>query len=177
MTRYVAFLRAVNLGRRRVSMATCKAALEELGYDDVGSWVNSGNLLFTTTGARRAVGHEATIRARLEDEYGFEITTFVRTAKQVRSLATDKPFGPITAGHTHFALLPLTALTTTEKKAVEAMSNDHDECVVIGGDVHWLIRSKSTDTTLGPKQWRDALPGNPTTARNTTMLAKLVAKL
>ena len=176
MTRYVAFLRAVNLGRRRVSMATCTALLEELGYDDVGSWVNSGNLLFTA-GAGRAVDHEARIRQRLEDEYGFEITTFVRTAEQVRSLATDKPFGPIADGHTHFALLPLTRLNATEKEAVEAMSNDHDECVVIGGDVHWLIRSKSTETTLGPKQWRDALPGNPTTARNTTMLAKLVAKL
>lgn len=175
MTRYVAFLRAVNLGRRRVSMATCTAALEELGYDDVGSYVNSGNLLFTTAG--RATEHEAKIRARLEDEFGFEITTFVRSAAQVRSLATDQPFGPIAADHTHFALLPLTRLTAAETKAVEAMSNDHDECVVVGGDVHWLIRSKSTETTLGPKQWRDALPGNPTTARNTTMLRKLVAKL
>ncbi len=176
MTRYVAFLRAVNLGRRRVSMATCTAALEELGYDDVDSWVNSGNLLFNANKGR-AVDHEASIRKRLEEEYGFEITTFVRTAKQVRALATDQPFGPIADGHTHFALLPLTRLTAAEKKSVEAMSNDHDECVVVGGDVHWLIRSKSTDTTLGPKQWRDALPGNPTTARNTTMLAKLVAKL
>ena len=175
MTRYVAFLRAVNLGRRRVSMATCTAALASLGYDDVGSWVNSGNLLFTAAG--RATDHEARIRSRLEDEYGFEITTFVRTVAQVRSLATEEPFGPIAAGHTHFALLPLTRPTAAEKTAVEAMSNDHDVCVVIGQDIHWLIRSKSTDTTLGPKQWRDALPGNPSTARNTTMLRKLVGKL
>ena len=43
--------------------------------------------------------------------------------------------------------------------------------------MHWLIRSKSTETTLGSKQWRDALPHNPSTARNTTMMAKLVEKL
>ena len=176
MTRYVAFLRAVNLGHRRVSMATCTAALQDLGYDEVGTWVNSGNLIFSA-GAGRAVTHESRIRQRLEDEYGFEITTFVRTSEQVRNLATDQPFGPLADGHTHFVLLPLTHLSAAEKKAVEAMSNEHDECVVIDGDVHWLIRSKSTDTTLGPKQWRDALPGNPTTARNTTMLTKLVSKL
>ncbi|MCW2529621.1 MAG: hypothetical protein JWM76_4481 [Pseudonocardiales bacterium] len=175
VTRFVAFLRAVNVGRRRVDMATAKKALEEIGFDDVGSYVNSGNLIFTAAG--RAGDQEAAIRARLEEQFGFEVTTFVRTAAQVKQLATDKPFGSIASGHTHFVLLPLTRLTAGETTAVEAMSNEHDEVVVRAGDVHWLIRSKSTETTLGPKQWRDALPGNPTTARNTTMLAKLVDKL
>ncbi|MCW2542362.1 MAG: hypothetical protein JWN95_4087 [Frankiales bacterium] len=175
MARFVAFLRAVNVGKRTVAMATARQALTELGFADVGSYVNSGNLLFTATG--KASDHEAAIRQRLEDEFGFEVTTFVRTGVQVRALATEKPFGDLAAGHTHFALLPLTKLTSTERKAVEGLSNDHDEVVVKGRDVHWLIRSKSTETTLGPKQWRDALPDNPTTARNTTMLAKLIDKL
>jgi uncharacterized protein (DUF1697 family) len=175
MARFVAFLRAVNVGKRTVAMATARQALAELGLADVGSYINSGNLLFTATG--KAAQHEAAIRRRLEDEFGFEVTTFVRTGAQVTALATDKPFGDLAVGHTHFALLPLTELTSKEKKAVEGLSNDHDEVVVRGRDVHWLIRSKSTETTLGPKQWRDALPDNPTTARNTTMLAKLVAKL
>jgi uncharacterized protein (DUF1697 family) len=173
--RFVAFLRAVNLGRRRVAMATARSVLEELGFDQVASFVNSGNLLFSAGGS--ASDHETAIRRALEDVFGFEITTFVRTARQVTALATDKPFGVIATGHTHFALLSLTRLTAREKKAVESLSNDHDEVVVRGRDVHWLIRSKSTETTLGSKQWREALPGNPTTARNTTMLEKLVEKL
>jgi len=49
--------------------------------------------------------------------------------------------------------------------------------VVRGRDVHWLIRSKSTETTLGSRQWSQALPDNPTTARNTTMLERLAEKL
>jgi uncharacterized protein (DUF1697 family) len=175
MTRYVAFLRAVNLGRRRVPMAEAREALEALGYDDVASFVNSGNLLLTSSA--KAIDVERAVRAELETRFGFEVTTFVRTAAQVRSLATDKPFGPLAATHTHFVLLPLEPLSARDRTTVQAMSNEHDQVVVVGGDVHWLIRSKSTDTTLGPKQWRDALPGNPTTARNTTMLAKLVAKL
>jgi uncharacterized protein (DUF1697 family) len=175
MARFVAFLRAVNLGKRQVAMATARQVLTDLGFEEVSSFVNSGNLLFTSDG--KASDHEVAIRAALEDIYGFEITTFVRTAAQVRALATDKPFGVIAPGHTHFGLLPLTKLTAKEKEAVEGMSNSHDEVVVVGRDVHWLIRSKSTETTLGPKSWRDALPNNPTTARNTTMLARLVDKL
>jgi len=175
MARFVAFLRAVNVGKRTVAMASAKQALQELGFDEVASFVNSGNLLFSATG--KAAEHEAAIRAKLEGRFGFEITTFVRTATQVKALAHDKPFGAIAAGHTHFALLTLTALTATEKKTVQALSNDHDEVVVRGRDVHWLIRSKSTDTTLGPKVWKAALPDNPTTARNTTMVARLTQKL
>jgi uncharacterized protein (DUF1697 family) len=175
VARFVAFLRAVNLGQRRVAMATARNVLEELGFDQIGSYANSGNLLFSAGGS--ASDHEAGIRSALEDVFGFEITTFVRTARQVRALATEKPFGVVAAGHTHFALLPLTRLTASEKKAVEALSNDHDEVVVRGRDVHWLIRSRSPETTLGSRQWRQALPHNPTTARNTTMLERLATRL
>ena len=156
-------------------MPAVQKALEELGFDRVGSYANSGNLLFSATG--NAVEHEVAIRQALEDVFGFELTTFVRTARQVKDLATARPFGVIATGHTHFALLPLHRLTAAEKKAVEALSNDHDQVVVRGRDVHWLIRSRSPETTLGPRRWKQALADNPTTARNTTMLRRLVERL
>src|SRR5690348_12706692 len=65
MARFVAFLRAVNVGNRRVDMATAREVLAQLGYEDVGSYVNSGNLLFSATG--KAADLEAAIRAALED--------------------------------------------------------------------------------------------------------------
>lgn len=175
VARFVAFLRAVNVGKRTVAMATARQALEELGYDEVSSFVNSGNLIFSAAGT--AVDHEAAVRGALERIYGFEITTFVRTAAQVRTLVTARPFGTIAAGHTHFVLFPLTRPTATERSAIEGLSNEHDTVLLAGQDVHWLIRSKSTETTLGPKQWKQALPGNPSTARNITMLTKLVERL
>jgi uncharacterized protein (DUF1697 family) len=175
VARYVAFLRAVNIGRRRVAMATAREILSDLGLAEVSSYVNSGNLMFSATG--KAADHEALIRSAMEKRLGFELTTFVRTAAQVRALVEQRPFGVLPAGHTHFALLPLTRLTAQEKRAVEAMSNDRDEVLVPGRDVHWLIRAKSTETTLGAKQWLDALPGNPTTARNMTMLTRLAERL
>jgi uncharacterized protein (DUF1697 family) len=175
VARYVAFLRAVNVGRRRVAMATAREILSDLGLAEVSSYVNSGNLMFSATG--KAADHEARIRSAMEKRFGFELTTFVRTAAHVRALVEQRPFGVLASGHTHFALLPLTKLTAQEKRAVEAMSNDRDEVLVRGRDVHWLIRAKSTETTLGPKQWLDALPANPTTARNMTMLTRLAERL
>ena len=151
------------------------APLSDLGLAEVSSYVNSGNFLFSASG--KAADHEAVIRSAMEKRFGFELTTFVRTAAQVRTLVKQRPFGVLAPGHTHFALLPLTKLTAHETRAVEAMSNDHDEVLVRGRDVHWLIRAKSIETSLGPKQWLAALPGNPTTARNMTMLTKLAERL
>ncbi len=173
--RYVALLRAVNLGRRRVSMERSREILTGLGYADVASYVNSGNLLLTSDEPPRQV--EQRVRAALEDEYGFEITTFVRTARQIRTLVAAEPFGTVAEGHTHFVLFTLTKLSAQDKQHVLALANDHDELVLQGQDVHWLIHAKSTETTLGAKQWRDALPDNPTTARNITMLRRLAERL
>lgn len=165
----------MNLGNRRVDMTTARGVLEQLGLTEVASFVNSGNLLFTATGRTPAL--EKRIRAALEEQYGFEITTFVRTAAEVRALATEKPFGTIATGHTHFVLLPLRPLTTAERQAAEALSNEMDEVVLIGRDLHWLIRDRSINTSLAGKAWKRALPDNPTTARNVTMVERLVRKL
>ena len=60
MTTRIAFLRAVNLGKRRVPNARLVELLEELGYRDVWSYINSGNVVFSASGARtvleRAIG-------------------------------------------------------------------------------------------------------------------------
>ena len=52
MTVRVGFLRAVNLGKRKVQMPRLKAAVEGLGYDDVWTYINSGNVVFDATGSR-----------------------------------------------------------------------------------------------------------------------------
>ena len=71
-------------------MATARQALEELGFDAVGSYANSGNLLFTTGG--RASDHEAAIRSKLEDVFGFELTT--AELKALDALETGVRGGP-----------------------------------------------------------------------------------
>ena len=176
MARFIAFLRAVNVGSaRRVAMGDVRTELEALGHTEVESFANSGNLVFTATG--KAADLEAGIRAALEKRFGWELTTFVRPAARLRKFMQAQPFGDIAGGHTYFALFTLDKLSAADAKRLEALSNDRDEIRVLGGDVHWLIRAKSTQTSLGPKVWRDALPDNPTTARNTTLLARLVKSL
>jgi uncharacterized protein (DUF1697 family) len=171
----VGFLRAVNLGgHRRVPMTRLVTVCESLGYADVWSYVNSGNVVFDTTGARASV--EAAMQEALENEFGFECTTFVRTAKQLRNVLDARPF-PLAAGDTYFVTFLKKPLSIGDARRLEGVSNDFDTLVVHGAEVHWRMRGRSTDSHLSRRDWEKVLGPLSSTSRNVTMLTKLVAKL
>ena len=174
MTTRVAFLRAVNLGRRTVRMAALVELVEGLGHANVWTFINSGNVVFDASGTRDALERE--LERALEAALGFEVETFVRTAAELRRAVAAEPF-PVKAGDTHFLTMLKATPTAAERHALEALSNDFDSLVVAGRDVHWRMRGKSTDTKLKTKDW-DAIVGHhQSTSRNMNALRKLVAKL
>jgi len=169
----LAFLRAVNLGKRRVSMPRLKEVLVEAGYDDAWTYINSGNAVLSTNKARGRL--EAELEKLLEQEFGFECTTFVRTLAEVeKALALDPC--PLKPGDTYFLTFLKKAPTAAQKKALEALSGDFDTLEVHGPDVHWRMRGKSSDSRLVRKDWERVLGPLSSTSRNTTMLRKLVEK-
>ena len=173
MTRRVAFLRAVNVGRRTVQMSRFASALEGLGYRDVWTHINSGNAVFDADGSGGDL--EQAIEQALEAEFGFECTTFVRTVAELRKVLDAEPFA-LDEGDTYFVTFLKSTPEAAVARALEASSNEFDTLVVVGRDVHWRMHGKSTDTLLKKQDW--AVVGeHASTSRNTTMLRKLVAKL
>jgi uncharacterized protein (DUF1697 family) len=173
VTTRIAFLRAVNLGRRKVAMARLVALFGELGFEDVWTHINSGNVVFDATGSRADV--ERTIEDALEAELGFEVTTFVRTATELGHILEAPPFD-VADGDTYFITFLKTTPSAATARALEAASNDFDTLVVRGRDVHWRMHGKSTDTTVKQKDWK-IVGEHGSTSRNVTMLRKLGAKL
>ena len=173
MSTRLAFLRAVNLGTRRVSMPRLKEVLVEAGYDDAWTYINSGNAVLSTNKARATL--EGELEALLEKEFGFECTTFVRTLAEVEKALAVEPF-PLKAGDTYFVTFLKKAPTAAQKKGLEALSGDFDTLEVHGADVHWLMHGKSSDSPLTRRDWEKVLGPLSSTSRNTTMLRKLVVK-
>jgi uncharacterized protein (DUF1697 family) len=171
---HVAFLRAVNVGTRRVKMPHLVEIVRGLGYDGVWTHINSGNVVFRAAGGRSAL--ERRLEAAFEDELGFEVTTMVRTAAELRRILGREPF-PVEAGDTYFVTFLKDRLPTAGARALEARSNDFDTIVVEGRDVHWRMRGRSVETTIPAKVWEDVVGRHRSTSRNTNMLRALVAKL
>jgi uncharacterized protein (DUF1697 family) len=174
VTTRIAFLRAVNVGKRTVRMARLVELFAELGYDDVWTFINSGNVVFDATGRRTDL--ERTIAARLEDEYGFECTTFVRTAAELRATLAVDPF-EVTPSDTYFVTFLSQTASPATARSLEELSNDMDTLVVRGSEVHWRMHGTSMETTLPKKVWERLVGVNASTSRNITMLRKLAAKI
>ena len=91
MQRYIAFLRGINLGRRRLPMSRLKAHFQELGFAQVETFIASGNVLFTSPQTKRRQ-LEAGIARHLQKSLGYAVDTFVRSAEEVAAIARRKIF-------------------------------------------------------------------------------------
>lgn len=89
--RYVALLRGINVGGKSlVRMADLKDCVEELGYEDVSTFIASGNVLFETS-ERDAAKLESTLERAIERRFGLPITVVVRSRAEFRRIVDAIP--------------------------------------------------------------------------------------
>jgi uncharacterized protein (DUF1697 family) len=91
MPRFAALLRGVNVGKgNRVPMASLRALLEDLGYSDVATLLNSGNAVFTS-GGRSSAPHEPKIRAALKASVGIDVAVIVKSGAELLAAQKENP--------------------------------------------------------------------------------------
>jgi uncharacterized protein (DUF1697 family) len=87
MPRQIALLRGINVGgHKKVEMAKLRALMEELGYRDVRTYVQSGNVVFS--GRRRSPQH---LESALADAFGFEVPVVLRTRDELAAIIRAHP--------------------------------------------------------------------------------------
>src|SRR5947199_9504769 len=88
-TTYVALLRSVNVaGHGKIKMDELSQVFRMLGYTEVATYIQSGNVIFTSKVPVPAASLESAIRAEL----GTDVTVMLRTAAQLRSVVLRNPF-------------------------------------------------------------------------------------
>jgi uncharacterized protein (DUF1697 family) len=94
VTVFVAFLRGVNLGKRTVKSADLIAAFEAMGFSGVKTLIASGNVIFDGVQESNLA---ARIEKGLEQKFGFEIGTVLRTQQALREMVAVGPFKGVPA--------------------------------------------------------------------------------
>ncbi|MFH6603110.1 DUF1697 domain-containing protein [Maribacter algicola] len=91
-TTYVAFLRGINVGgHHKVPMAELKKEMTKMGFTNVETLLNSGNVLFDSE-ENRLMDLEKGISDRLEKTFGFPIPTLIRNIDLIHDLLNEDPF-------------------------------------------------------------------------------------
>src|SRR5262249_52418031 len=123
MFRFIAFLRAINVGGgRTVKMRSLRQVFESLGFFRIATFVASGNVIFETK-TRDTKTLERKIEERLREVLGYEVPTFVRGEDELAKIANYRPFPQLkfdAAWQRNIIFLP-DNLTEKSKRNVEAL--------------------------------------------------------
>ena len=151
MPRYAAFLRGVNLGRnRRASSAELRSCFEAAGLDSVETFRTSGNVVFDAGRESRGALTGRVERALAKD-LGFDVTVFLRTAREMDQIAANEPFpAKLTSaskGKLQVAMLPGKPSASVRKQALE-LETDEDRLAFGDRELYWLPSGGTRDSAL-----------------------------
>ena len=175
MHRYVAFLRGMNLGRRRIKNDELRAAFEAMGFENVSAFLASGNVVFDTGGTDTdAVA--ASIEAGLKNSLGYDVPTFLRTAGEVNAIADHTPFADVEGGNRSKMQVVMfgDAVDESARTAVLGLSNDQDRLELAHRELYWMPDGNFLDSQLDLKAIESIL--GPFTIRTKNTMERLAAK-
>lgn len=173
MTRYVAFLRAINVGGHTVKMDHLRGLFESLGFADVETFIASGNVIFEAK-EKEAAKLEKKIAAHLEADLGYGVDTFVRTIQETVEIEQRCPFQPKKKDDSVYVAFLHEPLSPAGKSALAAVKNKMNDFAVIGSEIYWLRLNR--DDSIFLKNSLEKIIKSSTTLRNMTTIRKIVEK-
>jgi uncharacterized protein (DUF1697 family) len=94
MPRQIVLLRGINLGsRNRIAMPALREAFEEAGFEEVKTYLQSGNVVVSSKASPRTVARKA--KALIADRFGLDIDVVVRSRDELADVVRRNPLGKV----------------------------------------------------------------------------------
>ncbi|MEO7911191.1 MAG: DUF1697 domain-containing protein [Roseiflexaceae bacterium] len=177
MPRYIAFLRAINVGGHNVKMAQLRSLFAELEFSNVETFIASGNVIFDTP-STKAQQLEQQIERHLQAALGYAVATFIRSDAELAAVATYQPFTPAelaTEGGSLYVAFLRAAPDQVAVQKLLTLRTEVDDFHVHEREFYWFSRARMSDSTFSGALLEKTL-GLPATMRNVTTVRKLAAK-
>jgi len=173
MNKYVAFLRAINVGGHKIiKMSDLKETFQSLGLENVETFIQSGNVIFDSKTSSPA-SLEKKIENQLEKALGYRVEIFLRTMREVAVIASKGPYSPKDGETVHVVLLNEKP-DTQKQKALMSYKSKADDFTVKGREVFNLRRDRNK--SVFSNNFIEKVLGVPATSRNLTTIRKIAEK-
>jgi uncharacterized protein (DUF1697 family) len=147
-------LRGINVGSsRRVPMADLRELLEEAGFQNVATYVQSGNIALDSTAKPAAL--EARLAELMQARFGFEVPVVVRSGKQLAAIVEHDPFKGVADDPKRYQVSFLSQKLSAETVArLQELAHESERVAVHGREVYaWhpdgVARSKLWNALAG----------------------------
>lgn len=148
--KYVAFLRGINVGgKNKIRMETLREVFSALGFADVKTYINSGNVVFET--AETAAGElAAKIETAIEREFALKIKVIARTVAEIENVIADNPFAGQFENDKNLHVFFLDEELSAEKCEMLLSNNDENETYAVQNrEIFCLLRVSVLDSLMG----------------------------
>lgn len=151
MQRYVAFLRGMNLGGRRIKNEDLRRHFEEVGMEEVATFRASGNVIFAAPKPEAESRLAVRVEAELGERLGYEVPVYLRSAEEVAAIAARKPFAAkavaSSRGKLQVSLLKRKPTAAATKRAL-ALATEEDLLAIEGRELYWLPSGGISESNL-----------------------------
>lgn len=174
MTKYVAFLRGINVGgKNKIKMEILREMFAALGFENVKTYINSGNVIFETAEADDKK-LAAKIEKAIEKEFSLNIRVMVRTIDEIEDIIKNNPFdGQFTSDRDLHVLFLDEELAAEKREMLLSNNNENEMFAVRNREIFCLLRVGFSDSLLG-KDYIGKKLKTPATARNWRTVNKLL---
>ena len=176
MPKYVAFLRAINVGGHTVKMDHLRGLFQAMGFSNVETFIASGNVIFDSK-SKNPKALESKIGLALESNLGYKVATFIRSISELSAVAQYKPF-PDCDADGNVLYIGFVADTPGDelKQRLLSFTTVVDDFHIYGREVYWLCRKKLGESDFpGGAKFEKTL-GMPATLRNSNTVVKIALK-
>lgn len=173
MTRYISILRGINVGgRRKILMTDLRDVYQKLGFINITTYIQSGNVIFDCKKAVEAKKLEDKIQKAIFDTYGFEVPVIIRSVNEIEHSILNNPF----LGSNEIERLHLTFLKETPDTINLEQINEYsfafDDFKIMDKNVFIYCSGKYSDSKLTNTFFEKKLKVSATT-RNWKTVNKL----
>ena len=172
--KYAAFLRGINVGgKNKVKMETLREVFGALLFQNVKTYINSGNVIFETAKSDdRQIA--AKIEKAIESEFSLVIKVMVRTIDEIEAVIKNNPFDGQFENDKDLHVLFLDEELAEEKRELLLSNNNENEMFAVRNrEIFCLLRVGFSDSLLG-KDYIGKKLKKPATARNWRTVNKIV---
>ncbi|HVD86323.1 MAG TPA: DUF1697 domain-containing protein [Solirubrobacterales bacterium] len=177
MDRYVAFLRGMNLGGRRIKNEELRRHFGEMGFEGVATFRASGNVVFSNP-KREAEGKLGRrVEAELDRRLGYDVSVFLRSVDEVAAISGQEPFDAKALKKSNGKLqvsLLMEKPSAAERKKILALATADDLLAVEGREIYWLPSGGLLESDLDLKEIEGIV--GPDTRRTMGTIEQIAAK-
>jgi uncharacterized protein (DUF1697 family) len=176
MPRYVALLRSVNVaGHGRIAMADLRSSFDALGYDEVHTYIQTGNVLFSTP-SRSEKAVAAAIEAQLATDFGDSPAVLLRTVPELQRVGRSSPYARAGANPArHHVTFLAAAPSKTALASLSSLPPSHNDELVVDGREVYVHTPDGYHETKYSGSFLERRLGLVSTTRNWNTVQKLCA--